>query len=79
MRSNAVLVAFRGSWRIVGETESKHWRLESFLEELLIEVEGCGKDRQQGEGKRLHGGCVANHLMLDCDSVLATDTLFDVQ
>ena len=76
MRSNAILVGVWWSWWIVGETESEHRGLKSFLEEVLVEVEGCGKDWKQGEGERLHGSCITNHLMLDTDSVLI---LFHVQ
>ena len=56
----------------MGKTEPEHRGLESFFEEVLVEVEGCGKDWKQGEGERLHGSCITNHLMLDSDSVSCT-------
>ena len=72
MRSDAILVAVWGSWWIVGETESEHRLLESGLKEVLVKVEGFGKDWKQGEGKGLHSSCITKHLKLDSDSTVAT-------
>ena len=44
MRSDAILVGTRASWGIVRQTESEHWRLESCLKKVLVQVERLGKD-----------------------------------
>ena len=58
MGSDAVLVGVFRSRRVVRQTEAEHRRLKSFLEEVLLEVEGCCEHWKQGESERLHGCCI---------------------
>ena len=75
MGSDAILVSIRVSWWVVRQAESEHWRLESCLKEVLVEVKRCRKYWKQGEGKRLHGSGITKHLKPESDSEVAAHNM----